>query len=53
MELTKREVEFLLSIYKMFFVKINEFKNIDDLSDYVSEQIDYYDKQLIDVPKNS
>lgn len=52
-ELTKREIEFILSIYELFFAKINEFENIDDLADYISEQINYYDKQLIDVPKNS
>lgn len=49
MELTKREIEFILSIYELFFAKINEFDDIDDLADYISEQINYYDELLIDI----
>lgn len=48
-ELTKREIEFILSIYELFFAKINEFDDIDNLADYISEQINYYDELLIDI----
>ncbi len=48
-ELNKQQLEFIISMYEMFFKMIFEFDNRDDLADYISEQINEYDKQLIDL----
>lgn len=45
----KQQLEFIISMYEMFFKMIFEFDNRDDLADYISEQISKYDKQLIDL----
>lgn len=47
--MNKQQLEFTISMYEMFFTKIFEFQTIDDLADYLSEQISAYDKQLIDL----
>ncbi len=44
-----KELEIIISIYENLFRKIFEFETIDDLADYISEKISYYDKQLIDM----
>lgn len=45
----KQQLEFTISMYEMFFKKIFDFESIEDLADYLSEQISIYDKQLIDL----
>lgn len=47
--MTKQQLEFTIAMYEMFFTKIFEFQTIDELADYLSEQINDYDKQLIDL----
>lgn len=47
--MNKQQLEFTISMYEMFFTKVFEFQTIDDLADYLSEQISVYDKQLIDL----
>lgn len=50
--LNKNELEAIINIYEILFVKIFEFDNLDELADYVSKRISYFDKLYIDILKS-
>lgn len=47
----KQELEIIISIYEAFFAKIFEFDTKDQLADYISERINHFDQQLIELIK--